>query len=116
MGQVIHRTIKKSDDYSLLSKAIGIHILNFTSIPEVTEYHNIFHITETKNKLQYFKDLELHTIELKKFTSDNEKLTNLIDKIKNSLDLWVAFLTRHDLLNPDQLPKKGDIRSNLPLN
>lgn len=56
--------LKKADDYSLLSKAIGIHILNFTSISEVEEYHNVLNITETKNKLQYFKDLELHTTEI----------------------------------------------------
>ena len=57
--------LKVTDDYSLLSKAIGIHILNFTSIPEVDTYHNVFHITEKKTGLLYFKDLELHTIELK---------------------------------------------------
>ena len=61
--------LKESADYGTLSKAIGIHILNFTSLPESDKYHNVFHIVEKENGLQYFKDLELHTIELKKFTS-----------------------------------------------
>ena len=50
--------LKIAEDYSLLSKAIGIHILNFTSILGVDKYHNVFHITEKETGFQYFKDLE----------------------------------------------------------
>jgi len=99
--------LKSAEDYGSLSKAIGIHILNFTSIPEVKRYHNIFHITEKDTGILYFKDLELHTIELKKFTDNScEELSDLISKVKTSLDIWIAFLTRHDLLNKDSLPKE----------
>lgn len=99
--------LKVAEDYARLSKAIGIHILNFTSIPEVDKYHNVFHITEKDTGILYFKDLELHTIELKKFIiHDQEELSDLILKIKNSLDLWLTFLTRHDLLKIDLLPKE----------
>jgi len=108
--------LKESDNYAQLSKAIGIHILNFTSIPESKKYHNVFHITEKEEGIVYFKDLELHTIELKKFTGDStaqeiddslqKELNTLISKVKTSLDMWVAFLTRHNLLNKDSLPKE----------
>ncbi len=98
--------LKTGDDYALLSKAIGIHILNFTSIPSVQRYHNVFHIIEKESGLNYFKDLELHTIELKKFTNNaKEELADIVAKVKNSLDVWVAFLTRHDLLKADSLPQ-----------
>ena len=101
--------LEAAEDYSLLAKAIGIHILNFTSIPEVDKYHNVFHITEKDTGLLYFKDLELHTIELKKFTKNSrEDLNDIVAKVKNSLDIWVAFLTRHDLLNKDNLPSALD--------
>ena len=33
-GKLYTEQLKQSEDYSKLSKAIGIHILNFTSIPE----------------------------------------------------------------------------------
>jgi predicted transposase/invertase (TIGR01784 family) len=90
----------------MLSKAIGIHILNFTSIPEVKKYHNVFNIREKETGIEYFKDLELHTIELKKFSNNNyDQLPELLVKIKNSLDIWAAFLTRHDLLKADNLPQ-----------
>ena len=57
--------------------------------------------------LLYFKDLELHTIELNKFSSGaSEELSDLVAKIKTSLDIWIAFLTRNDLLKIDNLPKE----------
>ena len=53
--------------------------------------------------------MELHTIELNKFTSDSsEELKDIVAKTRNALDMWVAFLTRHDLLKADHLPKELD--------
>ena len=101
--------LKVAQDYSTLAKAIGIHILNFTSIPEAENYHNVFHITEKENGFSYFKDLELHTIELNKFTCDSsEELQDIVAKTRNALDMWLTFLTRHDLLKADKLPKELD--------
>ncbi len=101
--------LQVSEDYSKLSKAIGIHILNFTSIPEVDNYHNVFHIVEKKTGLEYFRDLELHTIELKKFTNNSRaEISDIIAKVKSSLDIWVAFLTRQDLINREHIPVELD--------
>lgn len=101
--------LKAAEDYSQLAKAIGIHILNFTSIPDVKKYHNVFHIKEKETGLLYFRDLELHTIELNKFTDNpKEELSDILQKVKTSLDVWSAFLTRHDLLKVDSLPKQLD--------
>ncbi|CCM10248.1 protein of unknown function [Cardinium endosymbiont cEper1 of Encarsia pergandiella] len=97
--------LKGAQDYASLNKAIGIHILNFVSITDNQKYHNVFHITEKESGLPYFKDLELHTVELTKFSKDpDEDLNSLLKKIKTSLDIWTAFLTRNDLLNKDNLP------------
>ena len=101
--------LKEGDDYSNLSKAIGIHILNFVSILDVDKYHNVFHITEKETGFKYFNNLELHTIELKKFSHNSRAdLVEILEKVKNSLDMWVTFLTRHDLLNKTHLPSKLD--------
>ncbi len=97
--------LENSWDYSSLSKSIGIHILNFTSILDSSQYHNAFRIEENTTGKQLFDDLELHTIELKKFSENNEeKLDDLVSRIKNPLDIWVAFFNRYDLLDKDQLP------------
>lgn len=98
--------LKESEDYSNLNKVIGIHILNFTSIPKTEKYHNIFHITEKETGQLYFKDLELHTIELKKFTDQLGKHEEIVTKIQKALDMWSAFLTRHELLDKEGLAKK----------
>ena len=96
-----------SGGYQSLNKAIGIHILNFDCISGNNRVHNCFHVTEDESGERYFCDFELHTIELKKFDSELiEGLTELVAKIHTALDMWVAFLTRHDLLNSDDLPKK----------
>ena len=101
--------LETSQDYLNLSKAIGIHILNFTSIPSVKKCHNVFHITEKESGVHYFKNLELHTIELKKFSENpREDLADITNKVKNALDMWMAFLTRNDLLNKDHLPPELD--------
>ena len=98
--------LRESDDFGTLTKAIGIHILNFTSLPDSDQYHNVFHIVEKNNGLKYFKDLELHTIELKKFVSSvSNELTDVVMKIKTSLDIWVAFLTKYNLFDKDHLPE-----------
>ena len=105
-AKIYTEQLKSGDDYSELSKAIGIHILNFTSITETDRYHNAFHITEKNTGLVYFHDLELHTIELKKFSDKNEGLNDLVSRINNALDMWVTFLTKNDLLIADKLPKE----------
>ena len=93
--------------YRTLNKAIGIHILNFTSIPKAEQYHNIFHLKEKHNNLHYFNDIELHTIELDKFDAGLPKpLNEFVKKIQTSLDLWSSFLTRYDLLQIESLPSE----------
>jgi predicted transposase/invertase (TIGR01784 family) len=99
--------LRTGDDYGQLSKAIGIHILNFNSISDTDDYHNTFHVIEKDKGFQYFKDMELHTIELNKFKSSlPDDLQEFVGKIKTSLDVWSSFLTRHDLLNTDNLPQQ----------
>lgn len=97
--------LQAGDQYKALNKAIGIHILNFTSIPQAKRYHNVFHIREKTDGFIYFENLELHTIELKKFEkAPCPDLGTLVSQVKGALDMWVAFLTRHNLLDKDHLP------------
>ena len=108
-GKVYTEQLREGQDYAKLEKAIGIHILNFTSILENKKYHNVFRLTEVEDGFVYFKDIELHTIELNKFENQlPEELNKLVKKIKTSLDVWSSFLTRYDLLNPEKLPKELD--------
>ena len=96
--------LRIGNEYEKLAKTIGIHILNFTSIIQSPQYHHRFTISDHVNNLHYFNDFEMHTIELSKFSSNDEALTELVGKIRTSLDIWMAFLTRNDLLIRDHLP------------
>lgn len=108
-GKLYTEQLKSGSDYEQLSKAIGIHILNFVSIPNTNKYHNVFNIREKETNIEYFKDLELHTIELKKFVAQAEGgVSEIALKVKTALDMWTAFLARRDLLNRDNLPKELD--------
>ncbi|MES2198886.1 MAG: Rpn family recombination-promoting nuclease/putative transposase [Chlamydiota bacterium] len=99
--------LKQGDPHSSLRRAIGIHVLNFTSIIDTPDYHNKFCITNQKTGLRFFKHLELHTIELNKFTHSTDENINLIlPRIKTGLDRWSAFLTRPGSLNKEHLPKE----------
>ena len=101
--------LKEKEDYGTLEKVIGIHILNFTSILDSEKYHNAFHITEKETGIHYFKELELHTIELKKFNDGlGKEFGDIGSKIQNALDLWSAFLLRRDLISTAKLPSSLD--------
>jgi phage gp36-like protein len=67
----------------------------------------VFHIVEKENGIKYFKDLELHTIELKKFASSvSNDIADVQAKMKTSLDIWAGFLTKYSLLDKDNLPER----------
>ena len=101
--------LTKGKNYQTLKKSIGIHLLNFTCLSDVKKYHNVFQMRERDSHKHYFKDIEIHIIELNKFSDqEEENVNNLIQKIKNSLDIWLAFLTRHNLLDQTHLPAPLD--------
>lgn len=115
-GKLYTEQLKEGFDYSELNKTIGIHILNFLSIPDDERYHNVFQLQEKETGLHYFKGIELHTIELNKFSSEKTKkdkflsktdeLNLMLPKIKTALDRWVTFLTKHELLDKTSLPNE----------
>lgn len=108
-ARVYSNQLLESQRYRDLKKVIGIHILNFLSIPHLPDYHNVFEIVDQKLKKRLFNDFEMHTIELPKFQGADETSTaQLISKIKSALDLWVSFLTKQNLLPIEglaELPK-----------
>lgn len=114
-ARVYAAQLEQAMNYSKLRKTIGIHILNFISIPNEEKYHSTFYLTEKETGYRFFKDMELHTIELRKFEKsgnnienggDVNELSTYLSKIKTALDRWVTFLTKHDLLDANNLPKE----------
>ena len=98
--------LENADQYVELRKTIGIHILNFLSIPHTKEYHNVFTPQTPGGKISYFKDFEMHTIELCKFGGKNIEFEDLLKKVKIPLDEWLTFLTQHQYMNTNHMPKE----------
>jgi predicted transposase/invertase (TIGR01784 family) len=94
--------LQKSEGYSSLKKAIGIHILNFHCVPGTQKYHNVFQLKEKETDVHYFENIELHTIELSKFEGklkeEGDERAGLLKAIQTSLGRWMAFLTHHERL------------------
>jgi predicted transposase/invertase (TIGR01784 family) len=110
-GKLYTEQLEKGYQYDKLNKSIAIHILHFTSIVRNSNYHNVFRIRDDKEKKAYFEDLELHTIELNKFGSENDQdISSILDKVKTVLDIWTAFLSKYELLDAKKLPKKLDTK------
>ena len=108
-GKLYTEQLEKGYDYDKLRKTIAIHILHFMSIVDNKDYHNIFRIRDDKDKKIYFDDLELHTIELSKFGNEKDSdLNETLKKVKNTLDMWTAFLSKYELLDKSNLPKELD--------
>ena len=111
-GKLYTEQLRKGDPFEKLNKAIGIHILNFTSVTGTDKYHNTFHVLEKDSHIRYFDHLELHTIELNKFNDHKGKAQGgwtkeseeLLSKAKTSLDAWVLFLGRYGLFYQENLP------------
>ena len=103
--------LKKSDLYNKLNKTIGIHILNFTFAKDLKGYHNFFYIVDDGTKQRYFKDLELHVVELNKFIGSDILDSNyIVSKISNSLDMWSAFLSKYKFLKLSSLVDNNSLQ------
>jgi predicted transposase/invertase (TIGR01784 family) len=100
--------------YSELNKVIGIHILDSDYIAG-EKYHNIFKMMELETYQRHFDDLELHTIELRKFSKGiDDDFYKLTAKMKTKIDIWCAFLTKYDLLdNQKQNLQDSDVKKAL---
>lgn len=77
--------IKSGSKYSDLKKTITINLLNFDYLP-YENFHSNHHLYEDTNKAMLSDILEIHFIELKKFSKVKKD-------INNPLHRWLLFLT-----------------------
>jgi predicted transposase/invertase (TIGR01784 family) len=95
-SDIYAKQLSEGAKYSDLKKTIGIHVLNFNLMDE-PDFHNRYYVTNHKSKKRAFSDLELHTIELKKFNTE-------ITQVKTTLERWVTFLNKAYTFKKDTLP------------
>ena len=88
------------DEYNALRPTIGIHIMDFICMPD-TDYVNRYVVKNKKTNRECFDHFNMYTIELPKFSSEDVALEKLVGKIRTSLDRWVTFLSKYELLKKD---------------
>lgn len=79
--------LHEGQDYLEMQPTISISFLDHVIYHQVPEYHLRFRLLETRHRFRFTEDLELHLLELPKFTKSEAELSS-------GLDSWLYFL-RH---------------------
>ena len=94
-SKIYTNTIKKGEDYSKLRKTICIWILDGEIYKEFEDIDSKWQIANLKYGLDtYFKDLEIHIIELKKLRKSAK-----LKESKKNFWLWFIDHTNEELVN-----------------
>jgi hypothetical protein len=65
--------------------------------PAVPAYHHCFQPLEVAHHFLFSEDLEMHVLELPKFTKSADQLTS-------DLDIWLYFLRHAEKMDTESLP------------
>jgi predicted transposase/invertase (TIGR01784 family) len=89
--------LHEGDDYLKLQPTISISFLDHVLFPQVPDYHLHFRLLEERHHFAFTGDLELHVLELPKFTKPANTLAT-------ELDIWLYFLRYAEKMDTDALP------------
>lgn len=95
---LFHESLKEKEDYSVISKTIGIWILNY-NIFEEGPFHEIARLKRDYEDIILTNKLELHYIQLPKF---KEKCK----RISNKLEQWLTFIINENLEEVSMIDNK----------
>jgi predicted transposase/invertase (TIGR01784 family) len=94
--------LREGEHHQTLRPTYSVCFVNQSLFPAVQEHHLVFRLLEQTHGLLFSDDLEIHLIELPKFTKTAEHLTT-------GLDRWCFFLRHGEELEPGQLPATLDV-------
>jgi predicted transposase/invertase (TIGR01784 family) len=89
--------LHEGEDYLLLRPTISISFLDHVLFPEVLDYHLRFRLLEERLHFPFTGDLEIHILELPKFTQSAAELVT-------QLDVWLYFFRHAETMDTDALP------------
>jgi predicted transposase/invertase (TIGR01784 family) len=94
--------LREGEHYQTLRPTISISFASQSLFADLPEHHLVFRLQEVQHGLVFSNDLEIHFIELPKFTKTAEDLSS-------NLDRWCYFLRHGAELDPGQLPPTMDV-------
>lgn len=83
--------------YSNLKRTVSINILNFDTLMDEKDYHSVYRLKNLQSNLELNNQIELHFIELEKFTKE-------LPDLKKTLDRWIYFLKHAEKFTAKNLP------------
>jgi predicted transposase/invertase (TIGR01784 family) len=89
--------LHEGEDYQQLQPTVSISFLDHRLFPEVSAYHLRFRLWEDHLHFRFSDDLELHILELPKFTKSAAEL-------RTDLEIWLYFLRHAETMDTDKLP------------
>ncbi len=93
--------LREGQDYLEIQPTISISFLNHVLFPQTQAHHLHFRLLETAEQFPFTSDLELHVLELPKFTKTANELVS-------NLDVWLYFLRHAEMIEADALPAALD--------
>lgn len=91
--------LKSGHDYHLLERSVSISLLDFVLFPDSSELHSTFSLWDRAQDFKLTADLELHYIELPKFTPDKPRA------LQTRFERWLYILKFSDLYHTRELPE-----------
>lgn len=103
--------IQAGQSYDLLAKTVSISILDFNLFPERPELQSRFSLWEQRQKFELTDILELHYIELRKFTLDRPS------RLRTRFEKWLFILKFADLYSceTEALPEELKEEEGIPM-
>ena len=100
-AKLVTDQLSEGQMYKELKKTISINILDFNFIRDRNEVHNCYKIINTATgKDDKLHDIfELHYVELRKFTKQQNQITTALDR-------WSTFLTKAHNLDKNHIPEE----------
>jgi predicted transposase/invertase (TIGR01784 family) len=90
--------LKEAIGFNNLTRTVSINILNFKALKKI-KYHSAHRIKDLDDNTELTDQLEIHFIELEKFTKD-------LPDLKKTLDRWIYFLKHAEKFTKDNLPEE----------
>jgi predicted transposase/invertase (TIGR01784 family) len=100
-SRLYQHQLHKGQDYLELKPTLSVTFLDHVLFADVPAYHLRFRLLETGQHFPFTADLELHVIELPKFTKSAAE-------VESGLDVWLYFLRHAETMDLEALPPALD--------
>lgn len=89
--------LREGSDWSLLKPTISICFVNAKMFPQSSQCHSVFRLIDPRHGHLMTNRIEMHVVELPKFTNDVAGLAEGIER-------WLYFLCHAETLDPQAVP------------